>query len=247
MKLKRKIFSEKPKKPNTKREQAAVNTLAITGSTGIMAGLYRIPGSTLLISKSTKLSKEVNDRFRQILEKAQKGDPKAVEFVSKYTENPRKYYELIKDASKNSPIMKNAKTKSTLLNVGALGLGSAALYGAHKINKKIEKKDNQYKKELKEWKNKNKNFSNSENDTKKLEELANKGIVGGTGMALLGSAGLLSIRELKNLGYDMTKKKAKQLGNLSKVIIPIGLGTAAYGGYLKHKVNKRKKKNDNKA
>lgn len=80
-----------------------------------------------------------------------------------------------------------------------------------------------------------------------LELLANKGIVGGTGMALLGSAGLLSIRELKNLGYDMTKKKAKQLGNLSKVIIPIGLGTAAYGGYLKHKVNKRKKENDNKA
>lgn len=88
--------------------------------------------------------------------------------------------------------------------------------------------------------------SQDKEDIKKLEDLANKGIVGGTGTALLGGAGLLSINELKKLGYDTSTKKAKQLGNLSKVIIPLGLGTAAYGGYLKHKVNKRKK-NENKA
>ena len=121
MKLKRKIFSEKPKKPNTKGDRAAANTLAIAGSAGVMAGICGIPGSDLLMSKKMKLSREVNDRFRQIIEKARKGDPKAIEFVSKYAENPRKYYELIKDASKNSPIMKKARTKSTLLNLGTVG------------------------------------------------------------------------------------------------------------------------------
>lgn len=83
-----------------------------------------------------------------------------------------------------------------------------------------------------------KSFSKSNSDE---ELLANRGIVGGTGTALLGGLSILSSSELKKLGYN--GKKVKQLGNIGKVLVPVGSGVAIYGGYLKHK----SKKNDNKA
>lgn len=76
-----------------------------------------------------------------------------------------------------------------------------------------------------------------------LELLANRGIVGGSGTALLGGLSILTSSELKKLGYS--GKKVKQLGNIGKVLVPVGSGVAVYGGYLKHK--SKNKKNEDKA
>ena len=86
-----------------------------------------------------------------------------------------------------------------------------------------------------------KSFSKSNSDE---ELLANRSIVGGTGTALLGGLSILSSSELKKLGY--VGKKVKQLGNIGKVLVPVGSGVAIYGGYLKYK-SKKREKDDNKA
>lgn len=84
---------------------------------------------------------------------------------------------------------------------------------------------------------------NSQKKEEDLELLANKGIVGGSGTALLGGLSILTSSKLKKLGYS--GKKVRQLGNIGKVLVPVGSGVAIYGGYLKHK--SKKKKNEDKA
>ena len=79
-----------------------------------------------------------------------------------------------------------------------------------------------------------------------LENLANRGIVGGIGTTLMGGTGLAVHRALaKKYGEDFLKNpKNKNAKKIALAATILGSGIAVGSGIAKHKAKKKRKSND---
>ena len=79
-----------------------------------------------------------------------------------------------------------------------------------------------------------------------LEDLANRGIVAGTGTALVGGTGLAVHKILaKKYGKEFLKNpKNKNAKKIALAATTIGSGVAVGSGVAKHRARKEKKSND---
>lgn len=153
--LRNKSFSKSDPKPKLKERngnpEIALGTLAIS-STPI--GI--ISGNDLAKEKvSNKIKKEVLDRIDEIGNRAKKGDKKAMEAMLKM--NDPEIISRLSNSISNNPRLKKAIRKGRIIGAAIpLITGGALITKGISKNKKYNKAKKQYNKDIKAWRERNK-------------------------------------------------------------------------------------------